>query len=41
MDNNAANASVINSSSVMTAKNMQKTNVKDKVIKIIVQVLLY
>ena len=41
MDNNAANASVINSSSVMTAKNMQKTNVRDKVIKIIVQVLLY
>ena len=41
MDNNAANAYVINSSSVMTAKNMQKTNVKDKVIKIIVQVLLY
>ena len=42
MDNNATvNESVINSSSVMTAKNMQQTNSKDKVIKIIVQVLLY
>ena len=42
MDNNAtATASVINSSSVMAAKNMQQTNIKDKVIKIIVQVLLY
>ena len=42
MDNNATvNESVINSSSVMTAKNMQQTNSKDKVIKIIVQILLY
>ena len=37
----ATNESVINSSSVMTAKNMQQTNSKDKVIKVIVQVLLY
>ena len=42
MDNNATvNESVINSSSVMTAKNLQQTNSKAKVIKIIVQILLY
>ena len=40
MDNNT-NASVINSSSVMAAQDIQKTNVKDKIIKITVQVLLY
>ena len=37
----ATNESAINSSSVMTAKNMQQTNSKDKSIKVIVQVLLY
>ncbi len=42
MDKNATvNESVINSSSVMTAKDMQKTNVKDKAVKAIVQILLY
>ena len=38
MENNAA---INSASSVMTAKNMQKTNTKDKAIKVIVQVLLY
>jgi multiple sugar transport system permease protein len=41
MGNNATNESVINSSSVMVAKDMQKTNTKDRVIKVIVQILLY